>query len=334
MNPHDPFTGFPHILETQQFPVEFLIRLFTLADAIRSRPEAHRGRLANRIVFIAFNQESTRTFFSFQLAATLLDAIVIANQQMGKTSSVAKGESFRGTIKTLREYNPHYLVVRWDTEESVAQAAEILGPGCPVINGGNGPGQHPTQAMLDLYTLWRRYKDDLNRELTVAIVGDLERGRTTHSLAYLIGKLFPNVRLIFISPKSAQMKPEVLEYLKRHEHPFTICTDSYLGEVTPTCDVVYMTRPQLNLEDDEEKQRLLIEEYRPLILTPDVVQTMKPDAMILHPLPQSFELPEEIDDDPRAWYYQQAGNGLPLRMSIFEILEGMRPGIMAALHTT
>lgn len=322
-----PFEDFPHILDTRQFSATWLLSLFRATKAIEADPEAYCGILLDRIVALIFNQPSSRTYFSFELAARRLGATVIGGQHMAEFSSAAKGESLDDLARILLGYGADYLIVRWNTEGSVARVAKLAGANHPVINAGDGPGQHPTQSLVDLYTIWKEF-GDLERPIVVAVIGDLKHGRTAHSLAYLLGKLFPNISFFFISPESARMKPEILEYLHRHGRHTLATTQPKLYDLADAFDVVYMTRPQLEYGDEQERARLT-EEYQPFILTPDVVERMKPEAIILHPLPRTFELPVEVDGDPRARYFQQAANGLPLRMALLKELELARLGLLA-----
>ncbi len=323
-----PYDGFPHVLEAQQFSETFLQSLFRVAEAIRSRPEAFQGILLGRTVGLLFAQPSSRTFHSFELAAKQLGATVIGSQHMTQFSSVAKGESLEDTVRTFLQYDINYFVIRWDTEGSVARAAAIVGPERPVINAGDGMGQHPTQALLDVYTIWREFKD-LDRPIVVAIIGDLKRGRTAHSLAYLLGKVFPQVSFFFISPESCRMKPEIIDYLCRHNRHFAEIVKPQLYDLAHAFDVVYVTRPQLEYEDGPGQERLTVD-YQPFILTAEIADLMKPEAIILHPLPRTFELPVEVDANPRARYFEQMGNGFALRRALFERINEALIGAIAA----
>ncbi len=318
-----PFDGFPHVLESQQFTIPNLMELFHVADAIRSRPEKYRDVLHGREMVVAFSQPSLRTFTSSIRAAQRLGANVLAFENAKEFSSVAKGESLEDSVRILVGYGTDYFIIRWHTEGSVAKAAAVAGPDHPVINAGDGPGQHPTQALLDAYTIWREFKH-FDRPLVVGMVGDLQRGRTVHSLTYLLGKLFPNVSFFFISPESAPMKPEIIDYLKRHERRFVEVKQPRLYDLADAFDILYMTRPQTDQEDDPGARAQLIAEYQQFILTPEVAERMKPEAIIMHPLPRTFELPPEIDQDPRARYFPQAQNGLWLRMALLERIEDAR----------
>lgn len=320
-----PFEGFPHVLESQQFSKEFIEELFQVADAMRLAPEAFDQVLKDILAIIAFGEVSTRTFTSFDISAKRLGAIVSGNQSMNVTSSVAKGESFDDTIRNLLEYGPQYLIIRWPKEGSVARAAELAGDRCVVINAGDGPGQHPTQALLDLYTIWRHFKT-FDRPIVIGFVGDNARSRTSISLTYLMAKLFPEVSFFFISPESCRMKPEIIDYLKRHQRKFTEVTQPKLYELADAFDVLYITRPQLNLEPNQLKHEDIIREYQKFILTPDVVERMKPEAIVMHPLPRTFEVPDETMLDPRIKFFEQAGNGLWIRMALLERIHHARTG--------
>lgn len=318
-----PYDRFPHVLEAQQFSESFLLELFDRADAMRANPSSFSTVLRNQLVIIAFGEVSTRTFTSFDIAAKRLGAVVTGNQSMNVTSSVVKGESFDDTIRNLLEYGPDYLVVRWPHEASVARAAELAGPSCAVINAGDGPGQHPTQALLDLYTIWRHFKR-FDRPIVVGMVGDLKRGRTSNALTYLMAKLFPKISFFFISPESCRMKPEIIDYLNRHQRHYAEVTQPKLYDLAEAFDVLYMTRPQLNLEPDPTVQAQMLQEYRQFVLTPDVLDRMKTDAIVLHPLPRNFEIPDESLTDHRVQCFPQAGNGLWIRMALLERIHAGR----------
>lgn len=323
-----PFEGFPHVLDTRQFSADFLSSLFGMADAIRSRPENYQGVLAGREVNVIFSRPSLRTFASSIKAAQRLGARVLAFENAEQFSSIAKGESLEDTLRVLRDLGTNYFIIRWHTEGSLQRAAEVCGNECPVINAGDGPGQHPTQALLDVYTITRELKT-MDQPLVVVMVGDLHRGRTTHSLTYLLGKLYPNVSFIFISPPSAKMKPEIIDYLNRHHLHYVEVTTARLEDYAPVADVLYMTRPQTDQEDDPAARERLIAEYKPFILTPEIVSTMKPESIILHPLPRTFELPTDVDHDPRARYFQQAQNGLWVRMALLERIQNSMISVFA-----
>lgn len=320
-----PFEGFPHVIESQQFSRQFVEGLFPVAEAMRKHPQAYAKTLDGVVVCVDFGEVSTRTFKSFDIGAKRLGAIVSGTQAMDKLSSVVKGESFADTVRTIDSYEPNFLVMRWPVEGSLAQAAALVHPRCSVINAGDGPGQHPTQALLDLYTIWRQFRS-FDRPIVVGMVGDLQRGRTVHSLTYLMAKVFPQISFVFISPESCKMKPEIIRYLDRHQRHYIEVTKPKLYELAEAVDVLYMTRPQLNLEPDVSVQEQLRREYREFILTAEIADRMKSQAIILHPLPRNEEIQPEVDQNPRARYFEQAGNGMWIRMALLERIHHARTG--------
>jgi aspartate carbamoyltransferase catalytic subunit len=180
----------------------------------------------------------------------------------------------------------------------------------PVINAGDGNGgQHPTQALLDLYTI---YRERPINGLSVAFIGELDKGRTARSLAYLLAK-FERVKIFFVSPTELQMKPDILDYLGEHNVRYELESD--LERVVGEADVIYQTRihPERILERD--RGSLLR-----FVIDSTVLKRMKPDALILHPLPRTAELDKAVDDDPRALYFRQAKNGLYVRMALLTML--------------
>jgi len=323
-----PFSGFPHVLEAQQFEPEHLISMFEMADAIRSAPERFQGIMSGITAAILFAEPSTRTRSSFEFAARRLGAEVFVAEHMKVFSSVAKGESIEDTIRTFLQYRVHdnycfYFIIRWHEEGGVAKAARVAGPDHPVINAGDGSGQHPTQALLDLYTIYREWHD-LNRPLTVMMVGDLKDGRTVHSLTYLLAK-FPNVRFVFISPGSSRMKEGIISHLESHHRQYVEYYDQRLSEITARekPDVLYVTRAQLERRD-QAAQAQLREEYKKYVISNQVLEHLPASAIIMHPLPRGPELPEDVDRDVSARYFSQMGNGLWLRMALLERIESIR----------
>lgn len=338
-----PFEGFPHVLSTKQFTLSSLKGMYGLADAIRSRPEKYSDFLHGRRGMAAFDGESTRTFISSMWSMLDLGAKVVGDQHMRVMSSVAKGESFPDTIRTLARLDLDYLFLRWSHEGAAAEAVAYLEEQaqkrgkpnrCAVINAGDGPGEHPTQAFLDLKTILDHFPDP-NQRIVVAMVGDLKRSRVTHSCTYLLAKNFPNVSVFMISPEDARMKPGVIEYLNEHNTDYRQVTRPDFYALAPDVDVWYLTRPQLNLEDDPEVKQRLIRELQPFIFEPELIPLLKPGAIIMHPLPRTFELPEHpaIMDYPGFVPFDQVENGRWIKMSVLAMIENSRVGLMAELNT-
>jgi len=295
-----------HVVESQQFTVPLLMELFVRARGME-RLVARGGSLdyQNRIMATVFYAPSTRTRFSFEAAMHRLGGRVLSTEQARVFSSEIEGEQVEDSIRVVASYCD-VIVIRHN-EEGGAKLAAQVSP-VPVINAGDGNGgQHPTQALLDLYTIYRERPLD---GLSVAIIGELDRGRTARSLAYLLAK-FERVKIFFVSPPELQMKPDILEYLDEHDVCYQLESD--LDRVIREVDVVYQTRVRPERVTD-------IKDLKRYAIDSAVLQRMKPDAMILHPLPRTVELDKTVDDDPRAFYFRQAVNGLHVRMALLTML--------------
>ncbi len=295
-----------HVIESQQFTVPLLMELFDRAQGME-RVVARGGSLdyQNRIMATLFYAPSTRTRFSFEAAMHRLGGRVLSTEHARAFSSEVEGEQIEDSIRIIGGYSD-VIVVRHHEEGGARRAAEVSP--VPVINAGDGNGgQHPTQALLDLYTIYR--ERPLNG-LSVAVIGELDKGRTARSLAYLLAK-FERVKMFFVSPPELQMKADILEYLEEHGVRYELETDieRVIGEV----DVVYQTRIRPERVRD-------LGSLRQYAINSSVVRCMKPDALILHPLPRTVELDKSVDDDPRALYFRQAKNGLYVRMALLTML--------------
>lgn len=297
-----------HVIESQQFTVPLLLELF---DRTR-RMEAVVARggtkdYERRIMATLFYRSSTRTRFSFEAAMHRLGGRVLSTENGNEFSSAVKGESLEDTIRILGNYAD--VIVLRHTEEGGALRASLVSP-VPVINAGEGEGgQHPTQALLDLYTIHRECRT-LNG-LSVALIGALDVGRTARSLAYLLSK-FERVKFYFIAPPEMQVKPDILAYLDKYRVQYELLSDP--AKVLPTVDVVYQTRI-----DRERLQRRDID-LSVYNIDANVLRALKQDAVIMHPLPRSVEIDPAVDADPRAVYFRQARNGLFVRMALLTIL--------------
>ena len=305
-----------HVLESQQFTVPLLMELFK-----RSRGMEHvvaRGGTLdyqNRILTTLFYAPSTRTRLSFEAAMHRLGGRVLSTENASIFSSEIEGEQVEDSIRIISGYSD-VIVIRHTAEDGARRAAEVST--VPVINAGDGNGgQHPTQALLDLYTIYRQRP--LNG-LSVAIIGELDKGRTARSLAYLLAK-FDRVKMFFVSPPQLQMKPDILEYLDEHGVRYELESDidRVIGEV----DVVYQTR----IHPERFKD---VDGLRRYAIDSKVVQRMKPDALILHPLPRTVDLDKSVDADPRALYFRQAMNGLYVRMALLTMLLDKEPAAGSA----
>ncbi len=288
-----------HLIESQQLTVPLLMELFNRSRGME-RVVARGGTLdyQNRILATLFYRPSTRTRFCFEAAMQRLGGRVLSTEHAGTFSSEVEAEQVEDSIRIIGSYSD-VIVVRHPEEGGAKRAAQVSP--VPVINAGDGDGgQHPTQALLDLYTI---YRERPLVGLSVAIIGELDKGRTARSLAYLLAK-FERVKIFFVSPAELQMKPDILEYLDEHGVRYELESDidRVIGEV----DVVYQTRIR------PERVRYAINST--------VLRKMKSAALILHPLPRTVELDKTVDDDPRALYFKQAANGLLVRMALLTML--------------
>ena len=300
-----------HVIEAQQFDVPTLSRLMETTQAME-QVVASGGttQFRGRIMATLFYEPSTRTRFSFETAMHRLGGSVISTENAAEFSSVAKGETLEDTIRILNGY-ADVLVIR-HYEVGSAKRASLVSR-IPVINAGDGAGQHPTQALLDLYTIHKEIGaiDGLH----IAMVGDLAQGRTVRSLTYLLSK-FQNIRLYFVAPPLLKMKEDILEHLREKQVEYTEETD--LDKVLPLVDVVYQTRIQKERFGDRIAD---YEQCRGVyVINSESLRLMKPNAIVMHPLPRLDEIAMEVDADRRAAYFRQAQNGLYVRMALLSVV--------------
>jgi len=296
-----------HVVESQQFTVPLLQELFERSRGME-KVVARGGTqdYRDRIMATLFYEPSTRTRLSFEAAMHRLGGQVLSTEHARAFSSEMVGEQLEDTIRIIAGIAD--VIVLRHTEQDGATRAAAVSP-VPVVNAGDGNGgQHPTQALLDLYTIWRE-RGSLDG-LSIAMVGELDRGRTVRSLAYLLSK-YERVKIHFVSPPEVQMEPDILEHLDRHGTWHEQEPD--LARVIAGVDVLYLTR----IKPDRVRERASLARYHADAAT---VHRMKKDAMILHPLPRTVELDPAVDRDPRARYFQQATNGLFVRMALLTML--------------
>ena len=288
--------------------------LFKTADKMKAAVLAHRvyEPLKGRCVAILFYQPSTRTFTSFEAAARRLGAYTIAVHGMAQYSSVAKGETLEDTIKSIHQTTGCDAIVIRHPENNSSEVAKSVS-WVPVINGGSGTAEHPTQALLDLYTIYDHFHSMDN--LHVVMVGDLLYGRTTKSLAKLLATVGKKVKITLVSPKEL-MSPR--EFVAKIKGKVELVETDKLTQVLPTADVVYMTRVQKEWFEKSGK----LDEYERLkdkfVLTRHMVSQMKKKAIVMHPLPRVGEILYEVDEDKRAKYFEQMRSGLYVRMAILK----------------
>ena len=241
---------------------------------------------------------------SFGAAARHLGMEVVTTENAKDFSSAAKGETLEDTIRVMCEYYPDIIVLRHNDTDAAKHAARVST--VPIINAGDGMGQHPTQALLDLYTIYKELQRMAG--LTVVMGGDLLHGRTVRSLSYLLAK-FEGNKLIFVSPSSLRIGKDIKDYLKKHNIDFSETEDLHIA--MKQADVIYWTRIQKERFDSSTLENTYT-------IGPKELKLMKPDAILMHPLPRVGEIEQAVDKDPRAAYFRQAGNGMFVRMALLE----------------
>ncbi len=300
-----------HILSVRQFTPPILDYIFGVADEMRTLVERFGSAdlLQGKIMTNLFYEPSTRTSSSFMAAMQRLGGQVIPINSV-QYSSVSKGESLADTIRTLESYSD-VIVLRHYEVGAAAEAAHWAHK--PIINAGDGVGEHPTQALLDAYTI----KRDVGRieNLKVGMLGDLHFGRTVHSLTRLL--LHRNVTFRFVSPSLLRMPEEIREEVKAAGDTFTEHED--LDEVITEVDVLYVTRVQKERFTDLGDYEKVKGAY---IITPEILKSAQQGMIVMHPLPRVGEIVYEVDKDPRAAYFRQMENGLYVRMALLAAVLG------------
>jgi aspartate carbamoyltransferase catalytic subunit len=292
------------IVSMQDLPLSKIRLVLDTARQLKAQPAS--DLLKNKIIAHCFFEPSTRTRLSFEAATLRLNGKVIgfANDE---GLSTKKGETLQDTMRVISAY-ADLIILRHPREGAARLAADVVD--VPVINAGDGANQHPTQALLDLFTI-EECQGKLDG-LSIALVGDLKYGRTIHSFAQAC-MLF-DIRLFLVSPDSLSMPEELCDTLKKVGVRFSF--HQTIEEVIPRVDVLYMTRIQQERFGEAEYQQIR-QQY---ILTPEMLRTARENLKILHPLPRVNEIAVEVDETPHAYYFQQAANGLYVRQALLTLL--------------
>ena len=318
-NPHLPFGDEKNapwygkdILSVKQFSHDDLQYVFGVAHEMRVMVEriGTFDLLKGKILANLFYEPSTRTSSSFTAAMERLGGSVIPISEV-KYSSVSKGESLPDTVRTLECY-ADVIVLRHPETGSAALAAKYARK--PVINAGDGVGEHPTQALLDAFTI----VEELGRldNLTVTMLGDLKYGRTVHSLARLLSN-FSGIKLNYVSPEILRMPREVIDEVGAKgipQHEF-----SARDQVLPETDVMYVTRVQKERFEDQAVYESVKSAF---VIDPEIMKAARQDMIVMHPLPRVGEISVDFDDDPRAAYFRQMEYGLYVRMALLAMVLG------------
>ncbi|MEJ2137072.1 MAG: aspartate carbamoyltransferase [Desulfofustis sp.] len=301
-----------HVVESQQFDRNLLELVFKTADMMKADLQGGRKLakfLDGKVMASLFYEPSTRTRFSFESAMRRLGGAVITTENAREFSSTSKGESLADSTRIMNGY-ADVIVMRHNEAGSAARAAEISR--IPIINAGDGAGQHPTQALLDVYTIADSFPE--MNGLKIALVGDLRYGRTARSLSYLLTK-YDDMELIFVAPPVCKMEQDIKKYLDKYQVPWREEED--LAAVVREVDCIYMTRVQKERFHSAEDYQSAVSKY---ILSKELVEQMKPKSIVMHPLPRVDEIPPEVDSTPQARYFEQAQNGLYIRMALLYLL--------------
>ena len=300
------------VLRADQFTSEQIALIMDTAKGFESK--IHAGNcltnMSGRILATLFYEPSTRTRLSFETAMIRLGGQVVSVAEARTSSSAAKGETLFDTGKMIESY-ADVAVIRHPIEGSAQELAD--GAAVPVINGGDGSGQHPTQALLDLYTI-QKEKGQV-QGLTVTLAGDLKNGRTVHSLAVLLGNM--GVSLYFAAPESLAMPSTITTDLRWKGVEITETTD--LAKAAASSDVLYVTRIQKERFADPDEYEKLKGSY---VVDRALVASAKPGLTLMHPLPRVNEIKKEVDEYEGAAYFRQAANGVPVRMALLALLTG------------
>jgi len=305
-----------HILSTQQFlDKRTLAGIFRLAakyerfDAQGKVP----GTLRGKVLACLFYEASTRTRFSFESAMLKLGGQVVSTESAGYFSSAVKGETLEDTIRIISGYSDA-IVLRHNEQGAAARAAGVAD--VPIINAGDGNGEHPTQALLDMYTISKEIGRTDN--LKVGLAGDLLYGRTVHSLSYLLS-LGKNIEIFLVSLKELRLPEIYKQFLSSRNITFHE-TDA-LSEVISHVDVLYMTRIQKERLPSQEMHDKVKDSF---ILTPTLMKLLGNKAIVMHPLPRVNEITVDVDDNPKAYYFTQALNGVFVRQALLASILGVR----------
>jgi aspartate carbamoyltransferase catalytic subunit len=297
-----------HITSAKQLSREDIETVLDRAHDIAADPAAYADRHEGVLLGLMFFEPSTRTKMSFTAAIKRLGGDIV---DMGPVdaSSVKKGESLADTVRVIEGY-ADALVLRHPSEGSAKMASEYVD--VPLVNAGDGAGQHPTQTLLDLFTIRENAGLD---DISIGIMGDLKYGRTVHSLAHALTNF--DVSQHFISPESLKLPRNVRYDL--HQEGSEVKEHTDLDAILPSLDVLYVTRIQQERFPDESEYRKVAGEYQ---IDAATLEAAKDDLTVMHPLPRVDEIAYDVDETSHARYFEQAHNGVPVRMALLDVLLG------------
>ena len=290
-----------HILTGKQFTKTDLKEIFDLAELVKANPEKYTNALDGKVITTLFFEPSTRTRLSFESAIQRLGAKLISTENAKSNSSSTKGELLEDSIRVISGYSDA-IIMRHSYNDAAERAAKVST--VPIINAGSGKGEHPTQSLLDAYTI--RSKKGRLDNLKIAILGDLIQGRTIHSLINLFS-LYENIEFYALSMKHLELPEKYVKIIENSGNKFVKCNS--FSDIPKDVDVMYHTRIQAERSDED----LGIEEF---VINKNVLDQFSKETIVMHPLPRVNEIDVDIDNDERAVYFEQAHNGMWVRMAL------------------
>lgn len=290
-----------HILTGKQFTKTDLKEIFDLAELVKANPKKYTNALDGKVITTLFFEPSTRTRLSFESAIQRLGAKLISTENAKSNSSSTKGELLEDSIRVISGYSDA-IIMRHSYNDAAERAAKVST--VPIINAGSGKGEHPTQSLLDAYTI--RSKKGRLDNLKIAILGDLIQGRTIHSLINLFS-LYENIEFYALSMKHLELPEKYVKIIENSGNKFVKCNS--FSDIPKDVDVMYHTRIQAERSDED----LGIEEF---VINKNVLDQFSKETIVMHPLPRVNEIDIDIDNDERAVYFEQAHNGMWVRMAL------------------
>ena len=293
------------LLDCQDFTKKTLLELYELVFNIKANPQNYSEALKGKLISVMFFEPSTRTRMSFEAAIQRLGAKMIVTENGKANSSSTKGETLEDTIRVLDKYSDA-IIMRHSRDDAAIIADKVSR--VPIINAGSGKAEHPTQALLDVFTILDKIGSVDG--VKIAILGDLKHGRTIHSLIQLIS-LFDNIEIYGLSKEAFKLPEEYIEFMNKKGMIYKVCKN--FDDIPKDINVLYHTRIQSERFEGEFGE----EEY---IINKDVLNNFSDNTIVMHPLPRNNEIAVEIDDDPRAVYFEQAENGMYVRMAVLKTI--------------
>lgn len=295
-----------HVISAKGFNTSSLQLIFSLADNIKNNKFNPRT-LAGKIMATLFYEPSTRTRLSFESAMLRLGGTYIATENASEFSSAIKGETLEDTIRIVNFYSD-IIVLRHPNSGASEIAAKYSK--IPIINAGDGNGEHPTQALLDLYTIFSKFR---KKTFEIAMVGDMANYRSSHSLSYLLS-LYPQIKISYVSPKKLSIPKNLKNHLIKKKVKFKEVEN--LEEGIKNVDVIYQTRIPKEYQSASDYKK-----YKgKYVIDKQTLRKISKNSLIMHPLPRVDEITSDVDSDPRAIYFEQARNGIFIRMALLLIL--------------